>query len=175
MWMLTKTVCQKKLFGSLIHTITNNNSNPLGFCRDQHPANIHSVRGQSVFFNLALTERNKQVKFDLKLFVYSLGVDIWLLSFKFSFGIMGWPPQPPRERVLKINKIGGFSWSISHWETRIGLFGAMVDGNIKFSNLFCEMRLFLSLYWNLGRLNYNCMTIRPFEMASRLLILRFLA
>ena len=37
---------------------------------------LHSVRGQSVFFNLALTERIMQVKFDLKLSVYSLGVDI---------------------------------------------------------------------------------------------------
>ena len=37
---------------------------------------LHSVRGQSVFFNLALTEGNMQVKFDLKLSVYSLGVDI---------------------------------------------------------------------------------------------------
>ena len=37
---------------------------------------LHSVRGQSVFFNLALTERNMQIKFDLKLSVYSLGLDI---------------------------------------------------------------------------------------------------
>ena len=33
---------------------------------------LHSVRGQSVFFfNLALIERNMQVKFDLKLSVYT--------------------------------------------------------------------------------------------------------
>jgi len=86
-----------------------------------------------------------QIKFDLKLSVYSSGVDIWLLSFKFNFGLVGWPPQPPRERVLKINKIEGFWWSISHWEAKIGLFGAMVNGNIKLSNLFCEMRLLRSL------------------------------
>ena len=106
---------------------------------------LHSVRGQSGFYNLALTERNMQIKFDLKLSVYSLGVDIWLLSFKFNFGLMGWPLQPPRERVPKINKIVGFWWSIPHWETRIGHFGAMVDGNIKLSNFFCEMRLLMSL------------------------------
>ena len=29
-----------------------------------------------VFFNLAQTEGNMQIKFDLKLFVYSLGVEI---------------------------------------------------------------------------------------------------
>ena len=37
---------------------------------------LHSVRGQSVFFNLALTEGNMQIKFDLKLSVYSLGLEI---------------------------------------------------------------------------------------------------
>ena len=101
--------------------------------------------GKVFFFNLALTERNMQVKFDLKLSVYSLGLEIWPLSFKFNFGLMGWPQQPPRERVPKFNKIVGFWWSISHWETRIDHFGAMVDGNIKLSNLFCEMRLLRSL------------------------------
>ena len=103
--------------------------------------NLHCVRGQSGFFDLVLTERNTQIKFDLRLSGYSLGVDIWLLSFKFNFGLMGWPPQPPRERVPKINKIVGFWWFIPHWETRIGHFGAMDDGNIKLRNLFCEMRL----------------------------------
>ena len=33
----------------------------------KHPSDLHSVRGQNVFFfNLALTERNVQVRFDLK-------------------------------------------------------------------------------------------------------------
>ena len=119
---------------------------PLEFCKySRVQKRIHCVRGQSGFFNLALTEGNMQIKFDLKLSVYSSGVDIWLLSFEFNFGPVGWPPQPPRERVLKINKIEGFWWSISHWEAKIGLFGAMVNGNIKLSNLFCEMRLLRSL------------------------------
>ena len=106
---------------------------------------VHCVWGQSGFYNLALTEENMQNKFDFKLSVYSLGVDIWLLSFKFNSDLMGWPPRPPRERVLKINEIVDFWWSILHWETKIGLFGAMVDRNIKLSNLFCEMRLLRSL------------------------------
>jgi hypothetical protein len=38
---------------------------------------VHSVRGQSdFFFNLALMEKNMQVKFDLKLSVYSLVLNI---------------------------------------------------------------------------------------------------
>ena len=102
---------------------------------------LHCVRGQSGFFDLVLTERNMQIKFDLRLSVYSLGVDIWLLSFKFNFGLMGWPPQPPRERVPKINKIVGFWWSILHYETRIGHFSVMVDEKIYLSNFLSEMRL----------------------------------
>ena len=39
-------------------------------------AHLHSVRGQSGLFNLVLTERNMQVKYDLKLSVYSLGLEI---------------------------------------------------------------------------------------------------
>ena len=101
--------------------------------------------GKVVFFNLALAEGKIQIKFGLKVFVYSLGVDIWLLSFKFNFGLMGWPLQPPRERVPKINKIVRFWWSIPHWETKIGHFGAMVDEIIKLSNIFSEMRLSRSL------------------------------
>ena len=97
------------------------------------------------FFNLALTEGNMQIKFALKLSVYSLGLDIWLLPFKFNSGLMRWPPQPPRERVLKINKVVGVWWSILHWETRIGIFCAMIDEKIKLSNFFCEMRLLRSL------------------------------
>ena len=37
---------------------------------------LHSVRGQNGFFNLVLTERNMDVKLDLMLSVYSLGLDI---------------------------------------------------------------------------------------------------
>ena len=36
---------------------------------------LHRVRGQSGFFDLVLTERNMQIKFDLRLSVYLLGVD----------------------------------------------------------------------------------------------------
>ena len=61
---------------------------------------------------------------------------IWLLLIKFNFGLIRWPPQPPREKMTKIYKIEDFWWSIPHWETRIGHFGARVDGNIKLSICF---------------------------------------
>ena len=73
------------------------------------------------FFNLVLTEGNMQIEFDLKISVYSLGLEIWLSSFKLDFDLREWPLQPP------------------------SLFGAMVDGNTKLSNLFCEMSLSRSL------------------------------
>ena len=38
-----------------------------------------------------------------------------------------------------------FWWSIPHWETRIGHFGARVDKNIKLNKFFDELRLLRSL------------------------------
>ena len=64
---------------------------------------LHGVPGQNVcFLNLALTERNLQLKFDLKLSVCSLCLEIWPLLFKFHFGLIGWPLQPPTEKVQKL-------------------------------------------------------------------------
>ena len=67
-----------------------------------------------------------------------LVMDIWPFSFKLNFCLTGWPPQPPTERVPKINKKVYFWWSIPHWETRIGHFGARVDENIKLSNFLMK-------------------------------------
>ena len=77
-------------------------------------SNYTVSEGKVFFLNLAMTERNMQVKFDLKLSVYSLGLNIWPLSFEFDFSLMGWPPQPPRERVPKINKIVSFWFQKFH-------------------------------------------------------------
>ena len=48
-------------------------------------APTYNVSEDKLFFfsNLALTERNMQLKFDLKLSVYSLGLEIWPLFFEF--------------------------------------------------------------------------------------------
>ena len=72
-------------------------------------------------------------------------MDIWPLSFKFNFGLIGRPLQPPTDRVPKINKKVDFWWSNPHWETRIGHFGARVDENIKLRKFFDKMRLLRSL------------------------------
>ena len=55
------------------------------------------------------------------------------------FGLTGWPPQPPRVRVSKINKIVGF-WFLIHSTLRdqdrsLWCHG-WCDGNIKLSNFF---------------------------------------
>ena len=70
---------------------------------------VHSVRGQNVFFNLVVTEINEHVRFDLMLYVCE---DIWLLTFRFNFGLIGWPPQPPREMVSKIDMYNSGFWMI---------------------------------------------------------------
>ena len=49
-----------------------------------------------------------QVKFDLKISVYLLGLDMRLLSFRFNFGLIGWPLQPPKEKGTKITNIVDF-------------------------------------------------------------------
>ena len=106
---------------------------------------LQGVSHWSVFFNLALRERNIQVRLYLKVVLKFWDVDILIIRTNFQKYNLGWPPQPLRERVPKINKIVGFWWSNPHWETRIGIFGAMIDGNITLSIFFCEMRLLRSL------------------------------
>ena len=106
---------------------------------------IQDVSHWSVFFNLALRERDIQVILYLKVVLKSWDVDILIIRTNFQESNFSWPPQPPRERVPKINIIVGFWWSLPHWETRIGHFGAMVGGNVKLSNFFWEMRLSRSL------------------------------
>ena len=66
---------------------------------------VHGVREQNVFLNLILTERNMQVNFDLKLSVYSLGLKMCPLPFKFNFSLTGWPLQPPRENIYFSQKL----------------------------------------------------------------------
>ena len=75
------SVIQKVHDFSLIHSIIYlcNNIQWLRLGLNWSPGSenpVHSVRGQSGFFDLAMTERNMQVRFDLKLSVYLLGVDI---------------------------------------------------------------------------------------------------
>ena len=46
-----------------------------------------------------------QVRFCLKVSVYSWGYGIWVSSTSFQKSIIGWPQQPPTEKVLNFNMI----------------------------------------------------------------------
>ena len=74
------------------------------------------------------------------------------LTFKFNFGFIGWPPQPLRERVPKINQ--GIFDDPLHIERPgyVGHFGASVHGNIKLSKKCKMMPLRLSRSLRLQRL-----------------------
>ena len=62
---------------------------------------IQGVRGQSGVFNWALRERNIQVRLYLKVVLKSLDVDILIIRTNFQKSNIGWPQQPPTEKVHK--------------------------------------------------------------------------
>ena len=66
---------------------------------------IQGVSHWNVSFKMPLTDRNMQVRFCLKLCVYSWGLEIWVSSTSFQKSNIGWPQQPPTEKVLKFNMI----------------------------------------------------------------------
>ena len=49
---------------------------------------------------MPLTDRNMQVRFYLKIFAYSWGLEIWFLSTSFWKNNIGWPQQPLTEKEL---------------------------------------------------------------------------
>jgi hypothetical protein len=69
---------------------------------------LQGVRGQSGFFNWALTERNIPVRLYLKIFLKSWDVEILIFWTNFQKSNIGWPQQPPIEKVQKL--INYISW-----------------------------------------------------------------
>ena len=67
-----------------------------------------NVRGQSVFFNLALRERNIQVRLQLKVVLKSWDVEILIIRTNFQKSNIGWPQQPQTEKVQKLKN--NISW-----------------------------------------------------------------
>ena len=63
-------------------------------------------------FEMALTDRNMQVRFSLNVSVYSLGQIIWVSSTSFQKSSIGWPQQPPTEKVQCISENLYFWWFI---------------------------------------------------------------
>ena len=62
---------------------------------------LQGVRGQSGFFDLALRERNIQVRLYLKVVLKFRHVDILIIRTNFQKINLGWPQQPPTEKVQK--------------------------------------------------------------------------
>ena len=67
------------------------------------------------------------------------------VSSVFLKSSIGWPQQPPPERVSDISENFYFWWSIPWKGTSIGHFGARNDPTIRISKIFDEMRLSRSL------------------------------
>ena len=83
--------------------------------------NICYVQGVShwnVFFNLALRERNIQVRLYLKVVLKCWDVDILIIRTNFQKCNLGWPQQPPTEKVHELkNDISWFhqkKWFSKH-------------------------------------------------------------
>ena len=77
--------------------------------------------------------------------VGSRGLEIWVLSPSFQKSNIGWPQQPPTERVPNISEKLDFWWSIPQKGTVIGHLGAGDDHTIRINKFFDEMRLSRSL------------------------------
>jgi hypothetical protein len=69
---------------------------------------IQGVRGQSGFFNWALRERNIQLRLHFKIVLKSWDVDILIIRTNFYKSNIGWPQQPPAEKVQKLKN--DISW-----------------------------------------------------------------
>ena len=72
------------------------------------------------------------------------GADICVSSTSFQKNDIGWPQQPPTERVSIISEKLDFWWSILQKGTVIGHLGARDDQTIMISRFFDEIRLLRS-------------------------------
>ena len=90
---------------------------------------------------MALRDRRIENFDDISLAACSQGLPICVSSTSFQKSSIGWPQQPPTDRVSDISKTMDFWWSNPQKGTIIGHFGAMNNPTIK--NKAVEvMRLF---------------------------------
>ena len=108
------------------------------------PVNNSLIQGISLWnvsFKLTLTDRNMQVRFCLKVSVYSWGYGIWVSSTSFQKSNIGWPQQPPTEMVPYISESLDFWWTIPQKMTNTGHFDAIDDQTIGIRKFFEKIRL----------------------------------
>ena len=103
--------------------------------------NVQGVSHWNVSFKMSLTDRNMQVRFCLKVSVYSWGLEIWVSSTSFQKSSIGWPQQPPTEKVPYIIENLDFWWCIPQERTCIGYFVAIYDQTVRIMKFFEEIGL----------------------------------
>ena len=102
------------------------------------------LQGLSTGFDIIWRPRRPTKKtflVKMKVSVYSLCLGILVSSTNFWISIIGWPQQPPSERVPYISEKLDFWWSISQKMTSIGHFGAIDDQTIRIRIFFEEIGL----------------------------------
>ena len=106
---------------------------------------LQGISYWSITNKSALRGRRIHNFIELWCLVGSGGVDFCVSSTSFQKSNVGWPQQPPTERVSNISEKLDFWWSIPQKATSIGHFGARNDQTIRISRFFDEMRLSRSL------------------------------
>ena len=106
---------------------------------------LQGISYWSVKSNSTLRGRRRNHFIELWFIVDSGGLEIWVSSTSFQKSNIGWPHQPPTERVSNISKKLDFWWSIPQKGTVFDHLGARDDLTISISNSFDEMRLSMSL------------------------------
>ena len=71
---------------------------------------IQGISYWNLFYELTLTDRNMQARICLKVVLISRGVDIWVSSTSFQKNNIGWPQQPPTEKIQISVKIWVFDY-----------------------------------------------------------------
>ena len=103
----------------------------------------------------------------MKVSVYSWVWGIWVLSTSFQKSNIGWPQQPPKERVTNISGKLDFCRSISKNRTNIGYFGARNVQTITTKKFFEKIGL-----WRLVRPVRLKRLVRPVRLKRLLRSMR---
>ena len=167
-----------KKFSGFITLIPKTFSWKLDLCLSSFKRNsLLEVQGISFLnwiFKLALRDTRTNIVFDLRCLVASGGADICVSSTSLKKNDVGWPQQPPTERLSDINEKLDFWWSIQQKGTVIGQFGVKNDPTIMISNCFDKMGLSRSLRpLRLLRLLRSLRPLRLLRLSRSLRLQRF--
>ena len=97
---------------------------------------LQGISFRNWLFKSALRDRRTNIFFDLWCLVASGGADICVSSTSFQKNDIGWPQQPPTERVSDISEKFDFWQSIPQKGTGSGHLGARDDQTIRISKFF---------------------------------------